>query len=120
MQPNNPGVSQQQPQFAPPGGGYQPFTHGGFGIPTEVPGAGTAQICGIVGIVLFFNLIGVACSIIAIVKAGSAMNAYNMNPGRYTAASFRKARAGKTCGIVGLSLFGFAIVVVMLCIAAFA
>lgn len=108
-----------QAHYVPPGG-YQPVNHGAFGIPTEVPGAGTAQICGIIGLVLFFNVIGIVCNIIAIVKGNSAMNDFNNYPGRYTEASFRKARSGRICGIVGLCLFGFGIVVAVLCIVAFA
>jgi hypothetical protein len=103
MQQYNPDHSQAPPQY-PPGGGYQPFNHGAYGIPTEVPGAGTAQICGIVGLVLFFNLIGIICNIIAIVKGNAAMNEFALNPGRYTEASYRKAKSGKTCGIIGLCM----------------
>lgn len=117
----NPNPYQQQDnpyQQAP--GGYQAFNHGGVGMQTDVPGAGTAQICGIVGLILFFNLIGIICNIIAIIKGNNAMEEFNRYPGRYTEASFRKAKGGKTCGIVGLCLFGGAVLIVLLCVAAFA
>lgn len=98
------------PQY--PGGGYQPINHGaGFGMPTDAPGAGTAQVCGIIGLILFFNIIGIVCNIIAIVKGSSAMSDYRNYPGRYSEASFRKAKAGKTCGIIGLCLIPLAILV---------
>lgn len=113
MQPNNPNPYQQQQQYPPPGGGYQPFNHGGVGIQTEIPGAGTAQMCGIIGLILFFNLIGIICNIVAIVKGNSAMQEFHRWPGRYTEASFRKAKSAKTCGIVGLCLFPAAILIIV-------
>ncbi len=120
-------MQQQQPTGynnpypPPPGGGYQPFNHGqGFGIPTDVPGAGSAQICGIIGLILFFNIVGIVLNIVAIVQGAKAMTEYTNNPGRYTEASFRKAKSGKTCGIVGLCLFGFGIIVFVMFMLAFA
>lgn len=82
---------------------------GGFGMQTDAPGASTAQTCGIIGLILFFNIIGIILNIIAIVNGSRAMSEYQNYPGRYTEASFRRAKAGKTCGIVGLCLFPIAI-----------
>jgi hypothetical protein len=103
--PQGPNPYQQQ---AVPGG-YQPVTHG-F-AQTEAPGASTAQICGIIGIILFFNLIGIILNIIAIVNGNKAIAQYNAYPGRYTEASFRKAKTGRTCGIVGLCLFPVVLII---------
>jgi len=82
-------------------------------MPTDVPNAGMAQTLGIVGIILFFNIIGIVCNILAIVKGGAAMREYNMYPGRYTEASYRRAKAGRTCGIVGLCLIPAVILIVL-------
>ncbi len=124
QQPTHPpGVGYQQPGYGyqqqpgyPPPGGYQPFNHGGF-MQTDVPNSGSAQTLGIVGIILFFNIIGIVCNILAIVKGNGAMREYNMYPGRYTEASFRKAKAGKTCGIVGLCLLPAVIIIIAACVA---
>lgn len=124
MQQQFPPPNYNSPYPPPPGGGYQPFNHGynpypgGIGMQTEVPGAGTAQICGIIGLILFFNLIGIICNIIAIVKGGSAMEEFKRYPGRYTEASFRKAKSGRTCGVVGLCLFPAAIIIIVGLVAA--
>lgn len=121
MQPQYPPPNYNNPYPPPPGGGYQPHNHGqGFGMQTDVPGAGSAQICGIIGLILFFNIIGIILNIVAIVQGAKAMTEYTNNPGRYTEASFRKAKSGRTCGIVGLCLFGFGILVLILSLAAFA
>ncbi len=117
MQNQNPPYPPQQPynqQYQQAPGGYQPYNQGGFGMPTEVPGASSAQICGIIGLILFFNIIGIVLNIVAIAKGGAAMREYQLYPGRYTEASFRKAKGGRTCGIVGLCLFGGAIFLVIL------
>jgi hypothetical protein len=101
-------------------GGYQGYNQVPGGMQTDAPGAGTAQVCGIIGLILFFNLIGLILNIIAITNGNKAIREYTTYPGRYTEASFRKAKAGRTCGIVGLSLLGGLIVIVLLFAAAFA
>jgi hypothetical protein len=121
MQNQNPPYPPQQ-QWNPPyqqaPGGYQPFNQG-FGMQTDVPGAGTAQTCGIIGIILFFNIIGIVLNIVAITNGNRAMREFQLYPGRYTEASFRKAKAGRTCGIVGLSLLGGGLFILFLCLLAF-
>lgn len=99
QQQGNP-YQQANPYQQVPPGGYQQFT----GMQIAAPGAGTAQVCGIIGLILMFGLIGVILNIIAIVNGSKAIREYQMNPGRYTEASFRKAKAGRVCGIIGLSV----------------
>lgn len=112
---------QQQPPFQQgynPQQPYQPY------IPPynqmmnsgqmDLPNANNAQICGIVGLVLFWNIIGIILNIVALVMAGNAISEYERMPGRYNQASYNKAKAGRTCGIIGLCLVGFTIVVVIL------
>jgi hypothetical protein len=107
------GYSQQFPppnngyqNYPPPPGGYNPYAY----MPQTHPDASSAQTCGIIGLVLFFNIIGIILNIIAIVKGGNVMRDYHAFPGRYTESSFSKGKAGRTCGIVGLSIAGFVIV----------
>lgn len=119
---------EQNPQFPPPQqpqwnqpynpGGYQPYNQAPFGMQTDAPGATTSQICGIIGIILFFNVIGIILNIIAIVNGAKAMAEFNNYPGRYTESSFRKAKAGRTCGIVGLCFFGGLILIIIVAVAA--
>ena len=104
----------QQPygqQYIPP---YNPFIHTS---PVDLPNANNAQVMGIIGIVLFWNIIGIVLNIIAITQGSTAMNEYQRNPGRYTEDSFRRAKTGKTCGTIGLSLLGFAILFVIFLVA---
>lgn len=50
------------------------------------------------------GIIGIVCGIIALVLSNKAMVAYKANPNAYTQASFNNLKAGKVCGIIGLSL----------------
>lgn len=101
----------QQPGF-PPYNTYNPFNPAGG--PMELPGASTAQTCGIIGIILFFNIIGIILNIIAITKGNGAIRETNMYPGRYTEQSVKRAKAGRPCGIIGLCLIPFAILVIVI------
>lgn len=118
-----PGGYQQYPpqsgyqQFPPPPGGFQPYG-ANFAGQIDLPGGSNAQVCGIIGLVLFWNLIGIILNIVAVVSGGNAIAEYNRFPGRYTEASYRKAKAGKTCGTIGLSLLGLLIVIIVLAVAA--
>jgi hypothetical protein len=125
-----PNYNQQVPpggyqQYPPQGNPYQQFPPGGFqpyganfAGQIDLPSAGNAQVCGIIGLVLFWNIIGIILNIVAIVNGGNALREYNMNPGRYTEDSMRRARTGKTCGTIGLSLLGLFIVIVVFAVAA--
>ncbi|HET6990426.1 MAG TPA: hypothetical protein VFJ43_03840 [Bacteroidia bacterium] len=123
-----PNYNQQYPpnynqQFPPggyqqtPPGGFQPFG-ANFAGQIDLPGGSNAQVCGIIGIVLFWNIIGIILNIVAIVTGGNALREYERYPGRYTEDSMRKARVGRTCGTIGLSLFGLFILIAVFVIAA--
>lgn len=114
---NNPYQQSANPYQQAPGG-YQGYNQVPGGMQTDAPGAGTAQVCGIIGLILFFNLIGIILNIVAIANGAKAMREYELYPGRYTESSFRKAKAGKTCGIVGLCLFGGFLLILLLIVAA--
>ncbi len=120
-----PGYQQPPPGYVPPPPpyGYQqpPFGYqqGNFyGMQEDLPQASSAQTCGIIGLVLFFNIIGIILNIVALVQSGNAMNQYAQFPGRYTETSFRKAKTGRTCATIGLSLLGLVILVVVVAVAA--
>ncbi len=119
-----PGGFQQQfppnynPQFPPPPGGYQPFGNYQGGMQIDLPSSGTAQVCGIIGIVLFWNVIGIILNIVAIVNGSNGIREFSKYPGRYTEDSLRRARTGKTCGTIGLSLFGLVILIIIAAVAA--
>jgi hypothetical protein len=114
---NQPG-NYQQPNFPPPPnhfqGGFPPYNpFNPTGAPIDVPGATTAQVCGIIGIVLFASVIGLILNIVSIINGSRAMREAETFPGRYTESSVRRARTGKICGIVGLCLFAFAVLVIL-------
>ncbi|MDL2322421.1 hypothetical protein LJC52_00350 [Bacteroidales bacterium OttesenSCG-928-A17] len=92
----------------------------------ELPNANAILILGIsslVGCCFSYGLIGLVCSIIALVMAKSAEDLYQQNPGYYTESSYKNMGTGKTCAtislilsiltviatIVGLVLFGTAV-----------
>ncbi len=114
-----PGYPPPPPGYVPPPPpGYIPAYGYQYGLPEELPQASSAQTCGIIGLVLFFNIIGIVLSIVALVQSGNAMSLYAQYPGRYSESSYRKARTGRTCATVGLSLLGFIVLVVIVLVAA--
>jgi hypothetical protein len=117
MPPPPPSPHQNPYQQAP--GGYQQ-QYGGFGGQIDHPKASSVQTLGIMGLIFtfLFGIVGLILNIIALSSGGSAMNEINSNPGRYTDASRSKIKAGRTCAIIGLSIQGFAIIVVLLALAA--
>lgn len=124
-QPGTPNYTQQVPpnynQQVPPGAyqqmppqGYQQFPpQGNYGIQEKLPNSGGILTCGIIGIILSFGLFGIILNIIALSMAGGAIRKYNENPGRYTAQSLSRVKAGRTCGIIGLSLFVVTLLIIV-------
>jgi hypothetical protein len=110
-----PGGYQQTTGYQQPGGyqqvpgGYQQFG----GMPVDLPGAGSVLTLGILGIVFSLGLIGIILNIIALSKAANLTREFQNNPGRYTEASFSKVKSGKVCAIIGLSLFGLSLLVLV-------
>ena len=58
-------------------------------------------------------LIGIALNTIALSLAVGAISKYRFNPDIYNEKSFRKAKVGQTLGIIGLSVFGLMLIVVL-------
>lgn len=118
QQQGNPYQQQANPYQQAPGG-YQQFG-GGFAGQMDHPRASTVNSLGITGLILTFiiGIVGLILNIIALSMASGAMNDIKANPGKYTDASIRKLKAGRTCAIVGLSIQGAAILILILVIAA--
>jgi hypothetical protein len=81
-----------------------------------LPGAGGILTLGILSIV-FAGIIGLILGIIALNNSKEAMGAYNKNPSKYNPSSLSQVKAGKTCAIVGLSITGFALLILVLVLA---
>lgn len=107
--PFNQGYIPQQPYqpYIPP---YNAAMHSGQ---MDLPNATNVQICGIAGIVLFWNLIGIILNIVALVMASGATTEYERMPGRYTESSYNKVKTGKICGLIGLCLLGLLVLILI-------
>ncbi len=72
----------------------------------SLPNATGVLVLGILSIVFCFcyGFVGAILGIIAIVLAGKANKLYQANPDSYTLSSFKNMKAGRICGIIGLSL----------------
>ena len=127
MENNNPNMPPPvQPQGNPYGqnpyqqapGGYQ--QHAGMGMQMDHPKASTIYSLGIIGLVLTFlaGIIGLILNIINLAIASGVMKDINSNPGRYSEASVKKIRSGRTCSIVGLSIQGAVVLILILVLVA--
>jgi UPF0716 family protein affecting phage T7 exclusion len=73
----------------------------------DLPEAKTAQILGVVSIVLVFctccygGFIAAILGFFAMSKANKAIAEYNANPEEYTAKSFNQAKSAKILGLIG-------------------
>lgn len=77
-----------------------------------LPNAGGILTMGILSIV-FAGLIGMILAIISLSLSGKAIAEYKNNPEKYTESSFKNVKAGKVCSIVGLSLLGLVILILI-------
>lgn len=84
-----------------------------YGRQIDLPGASTALTCGIIALPFSLGIIGIILSIISITNGNKAINAYKLAPGKYTLKSFKRANAGRTCGIISLSLFGLGLLILI-------
>ena len=72
-------------------------------VPNNV-GVLVLGICSIFPGCFCYGIVGVICGIIALVMANKANNLIEDHPQRYTPESIQLVKAGKICGIIGLSL----------------
>jgi len=88
----------------------------------ELPNANVILVLGIssiVGCCLSYGIIGLICSIVALVMAKSANELYQRSPDYYTESSYKNMTAGKTCATVSLVLSIAVIVMTIVVIFAF-
>ena len=89
-----------------------------FQVQRPLPNATAVLVLGILGIV--FTCCyggGLILSIIALVLYAKDKNLYVANPALYTEASFKNARSGRVCAIIGLSLSILYIIIIIVIIA---
>ena len=70
-------------------------------------GALVTGIVGLVFVLIWYPIIilaGIVLNIIAIILGAGALSTYKQNSDNYTLASYKNAKAGMICGIVGLGL----------------
>lgn len=87
------------------------------GASQMLPNATATLVLGIISIVgcVFYGVVGLICGIIALVLHKKDKALYQQNPAKY-AMSYKNARAGYVCAIIGTSLSAlyFVIIVVYL------
>ena len=75
-------------------------------------------VMGILSIVCFCclaaGIIGITLGILALILGNKAINEYQDNPNNYTLKSYKNAKAGRICGIIGLSLGGLWIIGILI------
>lgn len=72
----------------------------------SLPNSTAVLVLGIVSIVMCWTLgiIGLACSIIALILFKKDNARYKATPNKYTLASYKNMKAGQVCAIIGLCL----------------
>lgn len=83
-----------------------------FNVKEPLPNAGGILAMGIISIV-FAGMIGIILGIISISLGGTALRNVAANPEKYTQASIKNARAGRTCGIIGLCISGLVLLIIL-------
>ena len=116
----NPNPYQQAPQYQQAPGGYQQQFGGAYAGQIDHPKASSINTLGIIGLILtfLFGIVGLILNIICLSMSGGAMGDIKANPGKYTEASIKKVKGGRTCAIVGLSIQGAAILILLLALIA--
>jgi hypothetical protein len=76
-----------------------------------LPNSSGILAMGIISIVSFCcclpsGIVGITLGILAIVLGKKALAEYSQNQGLYTEQSFKNAKAGRICGIIGICLGG--------------
>ena len=83
-------------------------------MPTALPNATAVLVLGIISIVLCFcyGIVGLICSIVALVLYSKDKKLYVQHPQAYTPGSYSNLKAGRVCAIIGLiiSAIYFAII----------
>jgi hypothetical protein len=87
---------------------YQQNPMGGnpMGMQQDLPNHIGILVLGICSIVFCFcyGIVGLTCGIISLVMGNKALRLYNDHPNVYSEKSFKNAKAGRICAIIGLCL----------------
>ena len=85
----------------------------------SLPNATAVLVLGIISIVgcFCYGIVGLICSIIALVLAKKDSTLFALNPQLYTPSSYSNLKAGKVCAIVGIILSSLYLAFVIIIIA---
>lgn len=79
-------------------------------IQIQLPNSTGVLVMGIISIVCFCclaaGIAGIILGILAIVYGNKAIELYNRHPEKYTLSSYKNTKAGRVCGIIGVSIGG--------------
>ncbi len=79
-------------------------------VQMQLPNSTGVLVMGIISIVCFCclaaGLVGITLGVLALVLGNKALKEYAATPEKYTEKSFKNAKAGRVCGIIGLSIGG--------------
>ncbi|MBA3664559.1 MAG: hypothetical protein H0W61_10170 [Bacteroidetes bacterium] len=80
-----------------------------------IPNSVGVLVLGILSIVFCwcYGILAIIMGIIAIILANQGEKLYQLNPRAYTLASYKNLKAGKICGIIGLSLGAVYILIII-------
>lgn len=82
----------------------------------QLPNATAVLVLGILSLVFCwcYGFVGLVLGIIAVVLASAPLKVYRENPDAYTEVSYKNLKAGRICGIIGIVMAVF--VVLMMCL----
>lgn len=84
----------------------------------QLPNSNGILAMGIISLVCFCclpaGIAGITLGILALVIGNKALKLYAIEPQKYTEKSYKNAKAGRICGIIGLSLGGLWLVGVLI------
>lgn len=85
-------------------------------IQQPLPNSTGVLVLGILSIALCwcYGLIGIILGIIALVLASKGNALYKLNPSQYSIGSYNNLKAGKICGIIGLSISALYLIIVII------
>lgn len=84
-------------------------------MPAALPNAVAVLVLGIISIVgcLFYGIPGLICGIIALFLHKKDRTLYQADPTKYEA-SYKNSRAGFTCAVIGVSLSGLFLLILVI------
>ena len=91
--------------------GGNPYQQNPMGMQRDLPNATAILVLGICSIVgcFCYGIVGLGTGIAALIMGSKAMREYEMNPSQYTQQSYKNAKAGRVCAIIGTIISGLAV-----------